>query len=91
MCKVITAKISVAFFTILNNLLTVGASARGKEQARCPQPHPGGLLEEAVGGYENSPMMTLPRCSSGDESSARSEQRSPATILRKAKNTKWPI
>jgi hypothetical protein len=40
------------FFTILDNDLTVGESAEGKERAVSAHPHPGGLLEGSVGGCE---------------------------------------
>jgi hypothetical protein len=33
-----------SLFTILDNVLTVGESARGEERAGWPHPHPGGLL-----------------------------------------------
>ncbi len=36
-----------SFFTILDNILTVGELARAEEQAARPQPHPGDLLEGA--------------------------------------------
>ncbi len=36
-----------SFFTILDNVLTVGESADGKERAAWPHPCPGGLLEGA--------------------------------------------
>jgi hypothetical protein len=39
------------FLTILDNLLTVVASAGGKERAGQPYPHLGELLEGAGGGY----------------------------------------
>jgi hypothetical protein len=41
------------FYNILDNVLTVGGSASGKEQAGWPQPQPGGLLEGAGGGMKN--------------------------------------
>jgi hypothetical protein len=37
------------FFTILDNVVTVGESAGGEEQAGWPHPHPGGLQEGAEG------------------------------------------
>jgi hypothetical protein len=36
-----------SFFTILDNNITVGESARGKERAARPHPCPGGLREGA--------------------------------------------
>jgi hypothetical protein len=36
--------------TISDNVLTVGESAGGEEQAGLPHPHPGGFLEGAGGG-----------------------------------------
>ena len=41
-------------FTILDNVLTVGESARGEERADRPHHDPGGLLEGAGGGCEKS-------------------------------------
>jgi hypothetical protein len=41
------------FFTILDNVLTIGESASGKEQAGRPQPQSGGLPEGAGGGMQN--------------------------------------
>ncbi len=41
------------FLTILDNILTVGGSARGEKQADRPQLLSGGLLEGAGGGMEN--------------------------------------
>jgi hypothetical protein len=41
------------FLTILDNVLTVGGSARGKKQADRPQLQSGGLSEGAGGGMEN--------------------------------------
>jgi hypothetical protein len=43
-----------SFFTILDNVLTVGESAGGKEQAARPHPHLRGLLEGSAGGARNS-------------------------------------
>jgi hypothetical protein len=40
------------FFTILDNILTVGELAGGVEQAAWPHPHPGGLLSGTGGGCE---------------------------------------
>ncbi len=40
------------FFTILDNILTVGESAEGEERAVWAHPHPGGLLEGSGGGRE---------------------------------------
>jgi hypothetical protein len=40
------------FFAILDNVLTVGELAQGKEQAFRAHPHPGGLLEGSGGGCE---------------------------------------
>jgi hypothetical protein len=31
------------FFTVLDNILTVGESAKGEDQAGWPHPYPGGL------------------------------------------------
>jgi hypothetical protein len=42
------------FFTILDNVLTVGHLAGGEEQAGRPHLHPGGLLEGAGGGARNN-------------------------------------
>ncbi len=41
------------FSIILDNVLTVGGSARGEKQADRPQLQPGGLPEGAGGGTEN--------------------------------------
>ena len=41
------------FLTILDNVLTVGGSARGEKQADRPQLQSGGLPEGAKGGTEN--------------------------------------
>ncbi len=41
------------FLTILDNILTVGGSARGEKQACRPQLQSGGLPEGAGGGTEN--------------------------------------
>ncbi len=40
------------FFTILDNVLIIGESARGEERADLPHPHPGGLREGSGGGCE---------------------------------------
>ncbi len=40
------------FFTILDDVLTVGESAEGKERAVWALTHPGGLLEGSGGGRE---------------------------------------
>jgi hypothetical protein len=37
----------------LDNVLTVGGSARGEKRSRRPQPQSGGLPEGAGGGTEN--------------------------------------
>jgi hypothetical protein len=42
-----------SFLTILDNILTVGGSARGEKQADQPQLQSGGLPEGAGGGMEN--------------------------------------
>jgi hypothetical protein len=42
------------FFTILDNVLTVGESAEGEERAVCSHPHSGGLREGSGGGARNS-------------------------------------
>ena len=41
------------FLTILDNVLTLGGSARGEERSRRPQPQSAGLPEGAGGGTEN--------------------------------------
>jgi hypothetical protein len=41
------------FLTILDNVLTVGVSARGEERSRRPQPQSAGLPEGAGGGTKN--------------------------------------
>jgi hypothetical protein len=41
------------FLTILDNVLTVGGSARGEERSRRRQPQSGGLPEGAGGGTKN--------------------------------------
>jgi hypothetical protein len=41
------------FLTILDNILTVGGSARGEELSRGPQPQSAGLPEGAGGGTKN--------------------------------------
>ncbi len=40
------------FFTILDNVLIIGESARGEQRADLPHPHPGGLREGSGGGCE---------------------------------------
>ncbi len=49
-CKAIISDDRRGFFTILDNLLTVGKFVGGKEQTGRLQPRSGGLLEGAVGG-----------------------------------------
>ncbi len=39
--------------TVLDNVLNVGEQAGGEERAGRPHPHPGSLLEGAVGGAKN--------------------------------------
>ncbi len=45
------------FFTILDNVLTVGESAEGEERAVSAHPHTGGLLEGWGGGARNSAVV----------------------------------
>ncbi len=47
MCPTITAMIAMVF-AILDNILTLGESTGGKEQAGQPHPHPGGLLKTNI-------------------------------------------
>jgi hypothetical protein len=47
------------FFTILNNVLTVGRLARGKKRAGRPQPQSGGLPEKAGGGAKNGTAANI--------------------------------
>jgi hypothetical protein len=42
------------FFTILDNILIIGESARGEERAFWPHPHPGGLREGSGWGAKKS-------------------------------------
>jgi hypothetical protein len=41
------------FLTILDNVLTLGGSAKGEERSRWPQPQSAGLPEGAGGGTKN--------------------------------------
>jgi hypothetical protein len=47
------------FITILDNVLTVGGSARGEKQADRLQPQSGGLPERAGGGTKNGAVANV--------------------------------
>ncbi len=47
------------FLTILDNVLTVGVSARGKERSRRPEPQSAGLPEGAGGGTKNGALANV--------------------------------
>ncbi len=47
------------FLTILDNVLTVGESARGEKQADQPQPQSGGLPERAGWGTKNGTAANI--------------------------------
>jgi hypothetical protein len=48
------------FLTILDNVFTVGGSARGKKQFGPPQPQSGGLPEEDRVGMKNGIAVNFP-------------------------------
>ncbi len=50
-----------SLFTILDDVFTVGESARGEERAGQPHLHPGGLLEGVGGGCEKKSGGVLRR------------------------------
>jgi hypothetical protein len=61
------------FFTILDNVLITGESARGEEIAARPHPYPGGLQEGSGGGVQEiARRRTSPRRSDGHTSVAKS-------------------
>ncbi len=71
-----------SFFTILDNVLTVGESAKDEERADQPHPHPGGLLGGVGGGaQEIVQRRTSPELSGGDTSAVRSMSRSKRAHL----------
>ncbi len=75
------------FLTILDNVLTVGGSARGKKQADQPQLQSGGLPEGAGGVRKMAQRpRTSPRHSGGSESTAKNTSTLPGPTLKKAKN-----
>ncbi len=70
----------------MDNVLTVGGSARGEERSRQPQPQSGGLPEGAGGGTRNGAAANVAEALRGSESAAKNISTSPGPKLKKAKN-----
>ncbi len=71
----------------MDNILAVGESVGGEEEADWPHPHPGRLLEGAGGGVKILHQQNSPRHSGIHASSATSASRSLAGTSRKLRNT----
>ncbi len=79
------------FLTILDNVLTVGVSARGEERSRRPQPHQQASQKELEGVRKMAHRRTSLRRSGNSESAAKSISTSPGPTLKKAKSKRGSI
>jgi hypothetical protein len=77
----IHSNFGITFWTISDNVLTVGESAKGEEQAGRLHPHSGGLLEGAGECVDIARRWTSLRRPSGDTDAARSACRSTVIIF----------
>ncbi len=73
------------FLIILDNVLTVGGSARGKKQADRPQLQSGGSQKEPEGVRKIAQRQMSLRRSGGSESAAKNTATLPGPMLKKAK------